>query len=311
MLIFRALNFEDASLNPEKNGLFSKKAIYNYAADWFGDLNPFFMNCHSGDIILFSSYRQSYIEGLIHNIYHKDDPEKRDKDIEKIINYITTANGHIINGKHKSNWISFTSSIDTLKKYYLDKNGPHKAVAMFSNIDVCFDRGLLALDLSDKENIEKNGLLINKPINGMYKTTDINTRPVNYAVHDKQFVYYNHVPAERLIMLTPLEIDMLYNGMIDEEYFKVDQKIKYEYESYLYLKLHAMVYSLDDDFLLHVFNMLYDKNISLSELTKDGTELEDLIEAKREILSQLDDIPFNEKIYKRKMNRDIRVLEEE
>lgn len=315
MLIYRALNDTDIKLNCEEYGLYSKanvneaieeslnflcwaenrcltKEEYKNIKNEFrsGNLWPF-MN----KIIEISNEKNNKLQNLIINLH--DALENKNYDAislyaTKLFEITTTRNAHVLHGSRGDfEWISFSKSMEVFKKYYLSQD-KHMGVCMESNINIILDNNLLAYDMSSKDVIENNPFVYNKSNEpGSYMKTDMNSTVINYSINDKEVLYYNHIPRNRLMFIKPLQVDLLYNGMLNPLYFEagkgtreiLDHTIKF----YLRYKLKEM-----DPIYQIIFDELFEYNNSIEVISKKlNLDYQYVLSIKEEILNILNDNP--------------------
>ncbi len=315
MMIYRSLNDSDMELEPLKNGLYSKLNIKLATESLFD-----FLLAANGITLTKGSYKSELSEFKKNSVKYSlsriieltNEKNNRlnvikkhmsgyieNKDYDALAPFLidffditSTKNSHILHGnKYASDWISFTKDIETLKFYYLNQKKKHMVAGMDSNINIILDCDTIAYDMSSKELARKNPFLYNKSRNtGLYKETDLDSMAVRYANSRAEVLYYNHVPSERLFTLGPLQVDMLYNGMLSKDYLNASKEAR---ETINHLLIYILKYKLKDKSLLtnYALEKLYIDSIPLSTLSAEtGINYYELLNAKEEILKVLNDI---------------------
>ena len=335
MLIYRALNEDDFDINVFENGLFSKANIndalqkvidtaiigdnielidkqYKENFNYYREENPTLSGYNIIGIMQSAIDKQDRLnylrEGFNSNM---DNPSLKDEYRDAILDILASKNAHILHGSNGDyDWISFTKDLNIFLKYYLGQKRRHMGVCMNSNIvNYLFDGDMLAADMSNIDVIENSGIISNKKDReGIYKETDINSRVIRYALADKEVLYYNYIPRERLMFLEPLQVDMLYNDMFNYKYFEAPDVLrKHSYQmitDWLWEQLER--YPRTYQF---IYNALYNKRMTIEEVNKEfGTDIIGALDIKREILELLDQMD-GEKYFKKKCDGEVKVLE--
>ena len=335
MLIYRALNDADLDINVVENGLYSKANVsealqivmntdisasnkiitdkeYNDSYKLYREENPTLGGYNIIGIMqraIDKQNRLNKIKEVLFNNY--TDSSIREEYKEKLLDILSSKNAHILNGSNADyDWISFTKDLNTFFKYYLAQKKRHAGVCMNSNINnYLFDDDMLAADMSSIEVIENSGIVCNKQDqNGIYKETNVNSRLIRYALADNEVLYYNYIPKERLFFLEPLQVDMLYNGMINYKYFNTNGVLR----NYLYESLTDKLWEeLETSPRMYkfIYNSLYEKRLTVAEMSREfGISIEGILDIKREILELLDEID-GEKYFKNKCEGKVRIME--
>lgn len=318
MYVYRALNECDMVLKPKENGLFGKKIVFDNTMASFNFItsveNVAFKDskeakkCYTdvkSKMICGSNYT-SIIEDAERNdmIYKKKyqqifdfisgksdlSAEERKEINDYFMKLFKSSKGHMRNGSNvDSNWISFAKDLNSLKRYYLSQNTNQIAV-VDSKINGVIDQGILAVDVSNKEAIDRiKDAFVIKHGDKYYYTSD-RFVGYNFAIDNKEVLYYNHIPSERIIhVLDQFQSDLAYNGILDEEkFYSYGDNKKKNYMFYIYSKnIYGKL--INRGKLLDIYKDLYDKNISVNKLVEDGKYTkEELLDAKREIISCLE-----------------------
>lgn len=315
MIIFRALNDSDIALNPQKNGLYSKLNIKLAVESLFD-----FLLCADGISLTKGEYKgelekfkKDSIKYCLPRISELTNDKKltldkikehmciylTDRNYDALIPYLvkffditSTKNAHLLVGNnYESDWISFTKDLEVLKNYYLGQKNKHMVVGMDSNINIILDCDTIAYDLSSKEAALANPFLYNKSEGtGIYEETDVDSMAVRYANKSSEVIYYNHVPKERIFILNPLQLDMLYNGMLDDTYLTAPLSVKVIIN---HLLMNIVSYKISDssEFMKYAFEKIYLDAIPLDTLSKtSGINYYELLNAKEELLNILNSV---------------------
>lgn len=208
--IFRVLNDYDLIINPQKNGLINKALISSnlrFLFDLMVNTTPNIFN-HYSQLTekqrikvyneIYDDVKYSFLEETLYNtineVQWKDNKiqelltDIRNKEgginqsnFSKLLDIFSTVQTHLVCGsRFDTPWISSSKSILALKKYYL-KQKKHAIAVVKSELDNTYNfannRIEIVLDLSTREKINSNDLLINKknPY-GSYNYTDKNCK---------------------------------------------------------------------------------------------------------------------------------------
>ena len=314
-MIYRAVNDSDIALDPLENGLYSKINIKVATQELFDfllvanniiltndeykkELSEFMKNSVNYNLLKinsltndkamflknFKKHIQDYIET---KNYSKLKPY-----LIKFFDITSTKNAHLLKGNnYATDWISFTKNLEILRYYYLNQTNKHMVVGMNSNINVIFDCDTIAYDLSSKELILENPFIYNKSKNtGLYYNTDINSQAMRYSIYDEEVIYYNYVPKDKLFVLGPLQVDMLYNGMLNNAYLNASKSAKQTIDDLLIYILESKLSDVDD-LTKYVFEKIYIDAIPLKTLSEiENINYYELLNAKEKILTILNNV---------------------
>ena len=316
MYIYRVLNNYDVFINPEKNGLYGKKIINDSLEEISRRWALIMNNKMKSNMISSKELLKDKKDELIKDAtfltevkLHLDDTWKyfynkaldykygliklNEEDQIKIGKYFhdkiyNSVKQHLSYGNTiNTNWISFTNDIEKIIKYY--KNQDYNQIAIIdSDIkDNIIDNGILALNMSNLDSIENiKPFLFVELENNLIKNISNNYRGFNYSVYDKEILYYNHIPSDRIItILDQFSFDLLYNDIYDGKIlYSKDNKI---FTYFIKNELLTNLKELKKDKLIEIYDLLYVKNNSISSLINKGYSYNELINIKREILSHL------------------------
>ena len=318
MLLYRALNKIDIALNPIKEGLYAKGCMYDNIFDLLCFLNiANNLNCDYNALKeIAKTYSEKYAYYVLDDVKYsackendrvknlfKDFDFTNVDDLVRRVNLIgnvtSTVNDHFINGnRHFTKWISFTSDIHCIDRYYNNQD-IHQVAVIDSDIVSGFDGDLLVLDASNAESIENNGLFVYAHNYGCKPSS--NSRGFNNAKSSKEVVYYNYIPKEKILyVLNSLLVDMIYNDMLDLDIFNN--------KGYIYpVSLLSLSYinKYIDAKYKEVFQEIYINNKNIDLLF--DYSYEDLIKIKKEFLNVLNNCNIK---YVKKLTKDIRLPEE-
>lgn len=178
MFLFRAMNDFDIMINPIKNGMASKKMIYDATKRYLYNTqrkNMEQMSQKERDEYI-KSYMYKYIiehKHKLSQIFRKEHIKTRniihsyveDKDklaYCKIIRDLSSIPNHLLNGsKTYTNWISATNNIDGLWRYY-DRQKIHEVAVLDVYTNGVFDENTYIVDLSNRNTINNIRFLSNK-----------------------------------------------------------------------------------------------------------------------------------------------------
>lgn len=317
MYLYRALNDNDLSTLSLNEGLYSKE-ITDYfklkAFDLFLSANSDLYNQFSklskdGKKITYKSYMHDFtfdvieLRNLANIISSKVKIETMDDITVKksgIYSALRTVNNHLVNGsKYNTNWISFTKDIHRIEKYYL-KQKINKVAVLDSNLkmknlelsyDLIIDCNTLGLDFSDRKTVKfllEQHLLPNKDD----KTTKETFRGLNYAIKDKEVIYYSHVPQEKIVtVLEPIQVDLIYNDLLNENFYKLDNDAKLDVYRIFKETIEKLLLEDLSDIEKMVLLEHYFNSQPLSSLYNNACDADKFVFAKKKILSK---IPINQ-----------------
>lgn len=335
MIVYRALNSTDFDINANENGLYSKKDVSDSLRDYIDFMlyakdipitneqyNELYKHYRKEDSKLISSNimkiteaandKNAILYDIIRNelkYYYENNTEEFLPYHIKFLEISSTLIAYLQNGSRGDyDWISFSKDINTFFKYYMSQEKKHMGVCIESNIDIIDDNGLLAFDVSSVDAIRSNPFIYKKSDKyGIYERPLMNSRAIKNALSDCEVAYYNHIPKERLFFLEPLQVDMLYNGMLNYDYFnhsEVTRRFSYQIIiDWLWeiLENYPTMYK-------SVFNALYIKRMTVNQLVNEASvSLDDVLTVKEGLLELLNN--FNgEKYFKLKCEK-VKVME--
>lgn len=313
MYIYRAINEFDEKIDCLKNGLIAKSIINSIIHDDFeflvyatyigSDDNPFLYMKENEKEKIYREIRKSFDLNMhIQNIKRIADRNQKEINdifmelinnqnldyIKKLLDILATKNGHITKGSSKDYpWISFTTALEKTRHYY-ENQKKNMVVVVDSNIDKfydCYEGGyLFALDLSSDEKIRNNEFIINEN----KTSTRLNYRGLNYTKKDKEVIYYNSVPKDKIVaVLEPLQYELLLLGILDEEYYNFSDCKKNYWKMILLASIRRILKEYDD-IVNYTFEEYYVQNRSLKLLSETGKyTLEELKSANEFILNKI------------------------
>ena len=178
MFLFRALNDFDMTINPIKNGLVSKKMIYDATKrylyntkreiiekmsekekdEYIKEYMHKYLIEHKHKLSKIFKRNHNETRNIIHNYV-----EKKDKFAYcQLIRDLSSLPSHLVSGsKTYTNWISASSNIDGLWNYY-DKQNIHEVAVLDVYTNGVFDDNTYIVDLSNRDTINKIRFLSNK-----------------------------------------------------------------------------------------------------------------------------------------------------
>lgn len=178
MILMRALNEYDRIMNPLRNGLASKKLIYNATKRYLyntdrelveklskKELDEYIKN-YMYKYLISHKYQLEKIFKRQHKItkdtIHKFVEEKDDFSYCQIVKDLSSLPNHLINGsKTYTNWISTTTNFDSIWNYY-DRQKIHEVAVLNVSTNGVFNEDTYVVDVSNKEAIEKLKCISNK-----------------------------------------------------------------------------------------------------------------------------------------------------
>lgn len=178
MILFRVLNDYDMIVDPIKNGLASKKLIYDVTKKYLYNIDKKTIeNLSEKDK---DEYIKNYIEkylfdhkykiSKIFNKYHESTKDTIHKFVEEKNNFaycqmvrdLSSLSNHLINGSRTfTNWISTTNTFDGIWKYY-DRQSIHKVAVIETYTNGVFNEDTYVVDVSNRETIDKIKFMSNK-----------------------------------------------------------------------------------------------------------------------------------------------------
>lgn len=305
MYLYRALNNNDISALKLNEGLYSKddteyikKRVVDFILYADEDLFKQFSALSKEEQ---KDIYKTYIHNFAFNIKElKDLSEMKlskvnicnmknltNEQKQNIIKVLSTINTHLIHGSRvDTSWISFTSDIHKIEKYYLSQSN-NKVAVIDSNVNLIIDKNAIAVDLSSKDEIKKLskfGFLISKDFN----PCSYNFRGYNNSAKDNEVIYYSHVPQEKVVtVLEPIQIDLIYNNIFNEKFYQLSNYSK----CIIYEMFKSSIKVTLFDNLSDIERMIYFEHYinckSLSSLSSNNYDLQKLIAAKKKILSQI------------------------
>jgi len=169
MILFRVMNSYDITINPLKNGIASKKLIYDITKEHLyntkrelmvklsqKELDQYIKN-YMNKYLLEHKYkldkifkkRHIPIKTTIHNYVENKDVFS----YFQIIKDLSSLPNHLINGsKTYTNWISTTNNFDGIWNYY-DRQNIHGVLVIDVNTNGVFDENTYVVDLSNSNTI--------------------------------------------------------------------------------------------------------------------------------------------------------------
>lgn len=313
MYIYRAINELDEKIDPTKNGLIAKsiidEVIYSdyellLYSNFRKENNPlsqmtdkelnliyreirgnFNLDLHIPEIINIANMNQKIANDILRNVMLTND----EYFLSQFENILSTKNGHITNGSSIDYpWISFSTDLSLVRSYY-EKQEKNIIVVVDSNIVNTFDNigsdELIALDLSSREKIQEN---IEFMINADKTPTSIYYRGFNYTISDKEVIYYNKVPKEKIVaILNPLQYELLLNDLLTEEYYQLSAGEKYCWRFNILTEMKKM-FQDNHNIINYILEKYYTENISFKKLSESGEYNQyELNEANRFILQKV------------------------
>ena len=334
MLLLRALNEYDQIINSEANGIASKQLIYNTTLDYLKANEKKRMDGLS--IKEQDLYVKEYMKKFLFDHYDKLEKKfrRRHQNISNIINHLfinkedyfdyyyilkelSTLPNHLINGSRTiTNWISTTDNIKSVFKYYNNQD-VHQMAVLDIDTNGLFSSDTLAVDVSNKETINKFSFLSKKidlkkfkdfiecikgeprdsmTASDLFDETIItpvkqNFMGFNFSVASKEFSIYEYIPKEYVKRtLEPLEIDLLFQQILTVDYFDFSWSEQKEILKDIKQIIMNNIEREQDNEIKYLFEELYinNKNIfkNISEVEKDK-----LINKQAEFFYKVEDIP--------------------
>ena len=241
MILFRAMNELDITIDPSKNGLASKKLIYDATKRYLYNTNrntieklstkekDEYIKENMKKYILDHKYKIGKLFQKQHkpvrDIIHKYVEEKDDFAYFQIIRDLSTLPNHLINGSRTyTNWISTTNEFDGIWNYY-DRQNIHEVAVLDVYTNGVFDENTYIVDLSNREVIDKIKFISNKIDDNKYesfikymkenpeyknintfhkfvmKPTDKKFMGFNFAAASSEYSIYEYLPKESIISI--------------------------------------------------------------------------------------------------------------
>lgn len=353
MYLVRALNDLDILGNPIDNGIASKQLIYRVVKNYYDKSNIkeyLELNDKEKDLYI-KEHMKEYI--TIHNRkmknkYYKYSNQARDdvkefcdlnrliksKTIEEKIElfnnkefnfrsyivfskYLSTLQQHLLYGSSKiTDWISFSTDIGTMLRYY-ENQDIHKVAVIKSNTGGLVDSDyILSVDLSTYEKVKEKGYLCNKidmpeeivdfmsklsvldPSiavgfhEKMINTTNPNSRGFKYANNSKEVCIFKYVPKDHVVsVLEALQIDLMRMKVFNMDFVKLPiEEQKKELEK-LKKALEYEVLLQDNPFMKHVFEELYLNNKNIKSIITFQDSEEKIKKERNKVLYLAKNIP--------------------
>lgn len=355
MLLVRALNPLDIACDPLTNGITSKKVIYDIVKNYYeqNKKSPYhklskeeqeqFIMEHMEEYIKFhqGKLEKKFLKASLEtrenvkeflDFYHsiqgrtKEELEPNLKGNQEQLNYgsyiifkkyLSTLQSHLLYGSKKiTDWISTSSSINAISRYY-DSQDIHQVAIIKSNTGGLVDSdNILTVDLSSKGKIMQNQFLCNKidieedtidtlaaisnlyPFlmlqfgNRMVNKSNENARCFSYSTSSKEFCIQRYIPKDHILsILGALQMDLITHGMFDEAFIHLPKEEQKRALEHLKQVLKHRVDYQDDPFLSHVFEECYMKDRNMNQITTPEEPFDKVYFNKRKILYLARDIP--------------------
>ncbi|MBQ3475519.1 MAG: hypothetical protein IJH20_05060 [Bacilli bacterium] len=334
MLLFRAMNDLDMTIDPIKNGLASKELIYNATKRYLYNTDRETMeklSIKDRDEYI-KSYMNKYLldhKYKLSKIFRKDHKPVRDrihKFVEEkdpfayceLLKDLSSLPNHLVNGSRTyTNWISSTSEFDCVWRYY-DRQKVHNVAVLDVYTNGVFDEDTYVIDLSNRKTIENIEFLSNKidddTFNSFIKFIEENPaykdhipaafekfvmRPTNkrfmgfnFAAASKEHSIFEHIPKESVVsVLESLQIDLVCADMLNEEYYKLNQRQQIQELNRLKELILKHVKEENNPYMLYVFDELYLKKHNIAEITSTPEEEQKMIAMRNKILYKSQRLP--------------------
>lgn len=325
MYLFRVLNEFDINGNALKNGLASKKMIYDITESYYKTAPEYLkLNKHDRDLFV-KEHMNEYL--IIHQNNLEKKYRKYCKDIIKTINelhttkdedsklliktiyYLSTLNNHLVNGsKTYTEWISLSKKLNSIDDYY-NSQSKHKVALIASSTNGYIEEETLAVDVSSRDIINKAEIFCNKIeykdyleyletmdiyqfIEDLVRRTKKEFMGYNFSVSDKEVCYYQYISSNKIVsVLESLQIDLIRCGLFNEEFLELDKKKQLKCYEELKYKLLRLVKLMQDPYMLHIYEELYLKNNNINNITTNHHEQGKIKYTKKLILGLASKIP--------------------
>lgn len=339
MILLRALNDLDIAANPLESGIASKKTIYDLTKAYYSNDKEYNSLSEKEKDLFIKEHMISYVhnnKAKLEKKYSRATLESRNdiKEFREIgaliysnhangkgtplnINYgafinfykyLSTLQFHLVNGNNKiTDWISFSRSFDKVKKYY-DNQDDHKvAIVYYQDESFVDENGVMTIDLSSKEEIERLYFLCNKInnldekaldllaeecrhdydlfmkfINSSIQNTKINCRGFSYSTSSKEACTLKYIPKEYILdVFEQFQMDLFERRLYDPRALTIPRGEQKIYLQRLKRQLQELVYREKNPFLNYLFNELYINNKNINNLDSNHNKL---IHGKEKIL---------------------------
>ena len=327
MFLFRALNDFDMIIDPIKNGLASKKMIYDATKRYLYNVEReklMKMSQKEKDEYI-KSYMYEYLKKHKHklskifkknhdetrNIIHRHVDSKDKLAYCEIIRDLSSLPNHLVNGsKTYTNWISASSNLDGIWKYY-DKQKIHEIAVLNVGTNGVFSDDTYIVDLSNRETINNIKFLSNKmgietfdlfnlfmkerPDMEKYFLTIFNKyvmKPTNkkfmgfnFSAADNEYCIYEYLSKESIVtVLESLQIDLICADLFNEEYLLLSSNKQAQELKRLKDMILKHVLEEKNSYMLYVFEELYLKNHNIFDITNSPKEKEKMLSMREEII---------------------------
>lgn len=307
MYLYRAINNNDLSTLNLNEGLYSKDITESLKEKTFyfllyvnGQLDKFFKFSKEEQKSIYKSYMHDFTFDIIelrhlaaidlNKIKVENSDSLTTEKINNILAAFGTINNHLANAtRYATSWISFTKDIHNIEKYYLRQKINKVAMIDNSNLDSIIDCNTLAIDIGNPDILKKLNeykLLLTKD----FRLTKSGFHGFNYSIRDKEVIYYSHIPQEKIItVLNPIEVDLLYNDLFNEEFYKLNNDTRYRAYEYFKYYIQFLLKDLSDIEKKVLFEHYFNSK-PLASLYSDARDADKFVLAKKKILTQ---IPIN------------------
>ena len=328
-LVLRALNEYDVLCDPINNGIASKKMLF--------DLTRMYLESKESRYLesLSIQEREEYIKSCIPKYIksHCSKLRKRfeygnrdarntirsfvdSKDNESyfmMLQYLSSLNNHLANGSRvDTEWISTTTSFDSVYKYYKNQD-VHKIAVCTAYTNGVYNPSTFVLNLSDKEKIEELKCLSKKMDAStvrkfieisksedpkvmeyaraifhecFFEQTSTKFRGFNFANAAHEVCFYNHIDYRCVrAILERLHVDLILLQRFNEQALNLSKEEQRKALVELKERMKRAVLRVNDPYLTHVFEELYLNNKSRDKIAIDENDREKIENCRRKILA--------------------------
>ena len=329
MLLFRALNSYDLKINPVENGIVSKRMLYDLVSNYLNSTQREFMsslsskekdnaikeyidkyiNSHKQKLSKIFNKKHIPVENTINSfLKYKDDYSYC-----QLLKDLSTLTGHLINGSRTiTNWISATSSLDGIWKYY-DCQDIHGVALINIDTSGVYNEKTYVVDVSNRETIDSIKFLSNKIndddfkyfINYMIDDSELSNYIVplfnkyivnptnkkfsgfNFAACSNEFDIYQYISKEYIYhVFTALEIDLICAELYDIRHLELSFERREKELEKLKNKILHYISSENNPYMLYVFEELYLKNHNIYKICDNEEEQKKMIFTRDEIITK-------------------------
>lgn len=261
----------------------------------------------------FEQYKNIYIDRKKIIIDKITSPE-----LYELFAFFSEIREHVGKGCYnETNFISTTTSFETLKKYYfsqkISKVAVIKKIQNRDMYDINSENFFKAISLTEGKIVDNLCFIFNQinddNNNEIFLTpTTPGSTIRNYSVGDSEELHFFNIEQKEIVsIITPLEIDLVDNGIFPEDYLNSDNETIEKNKNNILNKTHEIIqYHQNCEILNYIIDEHYINCKSFLSLACESKySMNDLIEAKKELIKII-----NNKVLKKNELEKIKIPED-